>query len=67
MSNPKSFNFVLTEDGVNVILNALGKQPFNEVYGLIFGIRDQFNAQVTVANAVGNTSVAAETQEPKGT
>ncbi|MCH2021812.1 MAG: hypothetical protein MK207_04970 [Saprospiraceae bacterium] len=41
----KNIKLNLNFDEVNVILKALGQQPFNEVYDLIGKIHDQANEQ----------------------
>lgn len=40
------FNLKLTLEQINVIVNALGKEPYNNVYLLIDTIRQQVNQQV---------------------
>jgi hypothetical protein len=48
MSTPVSLN--LTVDEVNLILEALGTQPFVRVHDLVYKIKNQAQAQVAAAS-----------------
>ncbi|MCP4899949.1 MAG: hypothetical protein GY906_23520 [bacterium] len=41
----KTFTFTVTEEQANLILNALGAQPFNVVAPLLEELQSQANAQ----------------------
>ena len=47
----KTLKLELTVDEVNVILEALGSLPFQQVYGIIHKIHNQANAQLEEGEA----------------
>lgn len=42
----KQYNFTLTENQINIIMNALAIRPYGEVFELIAEIQKQVMAQV---------------------
>lgn len=46
MSQEENLTLVLTVEEVNVILDALGALPFNQVYGIITKLHQQANHQL---------------------
>lgn len=43
----QKYNFKLTQDEANQIVQALAKRPFEEVSGLIGNLQNQFSEQVS--------------------
>lgn len=45
-NNEKELTFTLTVEEVNLVLEALGKEPFNKVFQLIGKVQQQASAQL---------------------
>jgi hypothetical protein len=54
MKQPATYQLTLSLDDINTILKSLGKQPFEEVYGLIHSIHQQVSAQSSPGSETPN-------------
>jgi dihydroxyacetone kinase len=45
----EKLNFTFTTEEINVVMNALGAQPYTQVFQLINNIQNQAQAQLTTA------------------